>query len=530
MTTNTLLWDANACVGRGPNAAAGYPRAADLLAQMNRLGVDRAVVWHAAAVMHHLPTVNATLLREIARTPGAKGRLLPALAVSPMLLYEPGAVDRLRALMTREGIRALRFPSARYGHTLRQLEPLLAQLRALKPVVFVQHNDPRPEDVLAVAGNLPEVSFVLAQAMWPHYINLFDLMRRRRNVYAESSWLHTWNAIEIIVREFGADRLIFGMGGAAHNGAAIAALMSARISDADRARIAHGNLAHLLALPAAGGGRTRRGPARLWDRLLAGRRLGVPTIDAHYHLGASAGYVSETNDLREQIAATLAEADRLGIETVVASGLDALMGDTPLKGNLSLAAALKPCRGRIRPYFGFNPRFADELAPALNRVMGDFAGFKTLCDYWSVPVTDPRFEPMLKYADEWRLPILYHTWDGQHDSPAMLKDIVKAYPHAVFLLGHSGGGDRGRAEATELAEQNANVVLEWCGSFCSSVPWEQTLARIGSGKVVFGTDGYLHGVPWELGRLLSLPVPDAKLVPILGANMAHILAGRRSKR
>ena len=118
-------------------------------------------------------------------------------------------------------------------------------------------------------------------------------------------------------------------------------------------------------------------------------------------------------------------------------------------------------------------------------------------------------------------------WDGRWDSPAMLKEVVKEYPHAIFLLGHSGGGDAGRAEAEELAAGNDNVYLEWCGSFCSSVPWEKTLAKVGSDKVVYGSDAYAHGMAWELGRLLSLDLPDKGIRPILGANMRRILAMRR---
>jgi hypothetical protein len=110
----------------------------------------------------------------------------------------------------------------------------------------------------------------------------------------------------------------------------------------------------------------------------------------------------------------------------------------------------------------------------------------------------------------------------------MLTDIVREYPDAVFLLGHSGGTDAGRRQAEELAANNDNVYLEWCGSFCSSIPWEETLARVGADKVVFGSDSVYHDVYWELGRLLSLGVPDATLRPILGDNMRQILARRRA--
>ena len=78
-----------------------------------------------------------------------------------------------------------------------------------------------------------------------------------------------------------------------------------------------------------------------------------------------------------------------------------------------------------------------------------------------------------------------------------------------------------------MAQANANVYLEWCGSFTSSVPWEQTLELVGGRQVVFGTDAVFHDAAWELGRFLSLDAPAEKLLPILGDNMRRILAMRR---
>jgi len=74
------------------------------------------------------------------------------------------------------------------------------------------------------------------------------------------------------------------------------------------------------------------------------------------------------------------------------------------------------------------------------------------------------------------------------------------------------------------------VYLEWCGSFCSSIPWEETLRAVGPRRVVFGTDAMVHDFNWELGRLLSLEVPDGTLTAILGANMRRILAQAKHGR
>jgi hypothetical protein len=109
----------------------------------------------------------------------------------------------------------------------------------------------------------------------------------------------------------------------------------------------------------------------------------------------------------------------------------------------------------------------------------------------------------------------------------MFKKVVQRYRNLQLLLGHSGGLDKGRREAEQLAREHRNVYLEWCGSFLSSIPWEETIAAVGRHRVVFGTDAMAHDMRWELGRLLSLNAPDSTLIPILGGNMRRILALRR---
>ncbi|MEX1013967.1 MAG: amidohydrolase family protein, partial [Candidatus Paceibacterota bacterium] len=123
-----------------------------------------------------------------------------------------------------------------------------------------------------------------------------------------------------------------------------------------------------------------------------------------------------------------------------------------------------------------------------------------------------------------RLPILLHTWDNDWNAPKMLTDIVPRYPNAIFILGHSGNNDRPDAE--KLVLENPNVYLEWCGSFLNPTDWTETLQRVGNRRLVYGSDSMFHYPAYEMGRLLSLDVPDKTLFPILGENMRKILALR----
>jgi len=530
------LFDVNGAFGCGAFARPDFPEAADLLAHMDRLGVARALAWHAQARDLNPSVGNPKLLQAIEETDGAADRLVPSFVIYPPMFFELGAMDCLLGALESGRVRAVRAFQATSRFDLPELERVLKEIARFDPALIWDVRDRRgPQDyreLVALAERFPAVRFVCAQAMWPQMNPLLDMMWRRANILTDTSWLHVRGDIELVVKQFGADRIVFGTGPKAHGGAAIAALAHAQISDEARERIAHRNLEGLLSMGPveAPPARPARADKPLWDAFRGGAAVAdVDVIDAHGHLGpAVAGYVIEESGYAEQLPGMAKQMDRLGVGRMIASSQDALFGHC-VEGNRILADEAAPFGDRFLGYVSYNPLYAEELDRRLDEFFSGafFVGFKLLCDYWRVPVTDERFASVWEYANARRLPILLHTWQGPHDSPAMLRDIAPAYPDAVFLLGHSGGGDAGRREAVDLAAENSNVYLEFCGSFTSAILWEDTLARVGADRYVFGTDAAFHNPAWEMGRLLSLDAPDAELVPILGANMRGILSRRR---
>jgi predicted TIM-barrel fold metal-dependent hydrolase len=363
--------------------------------------------------------------------------------------------------------------------------------------------------------------------MWPDVTRVLDLMHRRDNILVETSWLHSFETLSLLVRTFGAERVVFGTGPASHAGAAIAGLLQADLSCADRELIAHGNAERLLSVPPLAESAPSPLEARpLWAKMLRREPLGVDLIDAHAHLGPMGMWPLEDADPDSQARTMLAWMDRLGISRTLISGEQALFCD-PIEGNRALEETLAPYGDRFHGYLAFNPFYGREMEALLDDFFARplFVGFKVLCDYWRVPLTDPRFIPVWEYAHAHRLPILLHTWGGPFDAPSLLREIAPAYPDAIFLLGHSGGSVR--CEAEDLAVANPHVYLEWCGSFTCPDSWVRTIQRVGADHVIFGSDAIAHDIYWELGRLLSQDLPDERLVPILGANMREILSRRR---
>jgi predicted TIM-barrel fold metal-dependent hydrolase len=53
------------------------------------------------------------------------------------------------------------------------------------------------------------------------------------------------------------------------------------------------------------------------------------------------------------------------------------------------------------------------------------------------------------------------------------------------------------------------------------------MKKVGIDRVLFGSDTGAHDQAWELGKYLSMPVPDKQLIPGLGENFLKILNRRK---
>jgi predicted TIM-barrel fold metal-dependent hydrolase len=529
---NRSFFNINGSIGRGAYEVPDFPTAQSFVEHLDYLGIDRSLVWHISARDLRPMQGNQRLLREIAEA-GLEKRLLPAFIITPACFYEYGVLDYLREQFRTGRVRALRITPERSRFPIREIERVLGALAQFEPVLLwdCSSNVVDIRDTEYLARTFPQVAFVMAQKMWPGFAGVLDLMWRCPNVYVDTSWLHMRDILGLLTDNFGATRMLFGVGYKAHYGAAIAALAHAPLTDDQRELIAHGNIERLLKIEPVQQ-KLAQPPALLeqkplWNDLRMGRPVkGVTIIDAHGHTPPhTRGWIIRQQDQVGGTAGLIDQMDRLGISRLVISPEAALFGEN-LKGNRETEEFLMKHKNRFAGYLVFHPLYADEMLPELDGFFkrGFFVGFKVLGAYWGIPLTDPRYQPVWEYADRHRLPILVHTWGGATCSPAMLGDIVKKHPNATFILGHSGGGGSGRLEAESLALENPNVYLEFCGSFTTPRPFETSLQLVGRERVLFGSDTNVHDEAWELGRYLSMPLPDKELIPGLGANMQGILS------
>jgi len=243
------FFDANCFIGL-PSRGLLRPVASaeELLAEMDRSAVSRALVWHVAQLDCGALTGNRLLADAVA---GRADRLTGCWSILPSQTGEFPPPERLLEQMAQAGVRALRAWPAEHRFLLRRevVGPLLETMQERRiPLIL---SDPEAlywRERYDLLADFPRLVCILADTgIWGPDRWLRPLLERYPNVYVELSAYWVDGGIEDLVRSYGASRLLFGTGFPQYDhGGMMLALRHAEISPEQREEIAFGNLQRLL--------------------------------------------------------------------------------------------------------------------------------------------------------------------------------------------------------------------------------------------------------------------------------------------
>lgn len=247
-------FDVNACFGHWPYWDLRHTSAGDLVTQMDRNGIDRAAVISLRGLLLDWRAGNDETLAAATRYPE---RLVPMATISPFLQGDGAELKRL----VDAGMRGVRlYPGF---HNYRLDDPFVDDICRMAagcaiPVVIPTRPmmnwrfKPLPlETVLDLMARHAETTFLLSG---PNYLvesqALVRIMGQCRNVVVEISCLQGFHAVARLVREVGADRVLFGTGAVLNYPACnVAKLDHANLTTEQRQKIACENAHRLLGLP-----------------------------------------------------------------------------------------------------------------------------------------------------------------------------------------------------------------------------------------------------------------------------------------
>lgn len=220
--------------------------ASELLTEMDRCGIDEAIVYHQNVVDCAPDFGNAKLLADIK----GKQRLKGVLAMLPSITDKEHTVENILKKMKENDIFGLRaFPKAdRYmldritcGDTLDML------IQKKVPLYLSPNND--WEHIFAVMRDFPELTVIITNyGLWGSDRFFYPLVNAYKNVYVDTSDFQEVRGIEAFVNKFGSERMLFGSNFPSDNiGGPITTLLGAKISAQDKENIAHANAERLWA-------------------------------------------------------------------------------------------------------------------------------------------------------------------------------------------------------------------------------------------------------------------------------------------
>ena len=254
-----------------------------------------------------------------------------------------------------------------------------------------------------------------------------------------------------------------------------------------------------------------------------------PVLDVHVHpLPVPA--IGTGGSPRQAVDFLIRHADAAGVNRMVLMNLGPARPIAPKPADFRDAndvclkmRDLAPDRFLCFAYV--NPAFPDEAKAELDRMIAHniMVGVKL---WVAVRCSDPRVMDVVRHAAGLGVPVLQHTWikasgnQPGESSPADLAVLARAVPHAKLIMGHLlGGGMRGIEEIRDCP----NVYVETAGSEPEQGVVEQAVARLGSRRVIFGSDATGRHMSIQLGKVLGTTLSERTKKRILWDNLARIL-------
>jgi len=244
------FFDCSCCIGL-PSTAIARPvgNADELLARMDRAGIERALVWHVAQRDYDVPTGNRLLAEALA---GHTDRLMGCWSFMPNQMGELPDPEEFCASMAEAHVRALTAFPKQHSFLLRDEScgPILKTVvRRRIPLILPVTSAVGWEGAYALLSEFPDLVCILSNVnTWVTVRFFLPLIERHAHVYLDISEYILDGGIEALSQRCGARRLLFGTAFPSRpHGGMMLAVRHAEISDSDKRAIAAGNLERLLA-------------------------------------------------------------------------------------------------------------------------------------------------------------------------------------------------------------------------------------------------------------------------------------------
>lgn len=250
--------------------------------------------------------------------------------------------------------------------------------------------------------------------------------------------------------------------------------------------------------------------------LTTGRCESCPIIDMHAHMFDNAG----CNMLVDTTARQVAQMDKNNVPLAFMISHDALYGGYSYFEADHQAAEEFP--GRFYQYVGVVDPGSDPKRDIEFLESHKYAvGFKFHGDTYHVSIADESYDPYYAYADERKLPILFHTWGGsRYDGEGEAPKVLAKWHNFPFIAGHSF---QRIEESIALCKAYPNLYLELTAVLSKRGMVDAYVKAGLSDRILFGVDAPWFSYEFGIGALLSADISDEDIRNILYRNPLRIM-------
>jgi len=348
---------------------------------------------------------------------------------------------------------------------------------------------------------------ILTDTSYNNMAEVISLMQQCPHLYAETNWLATVGAVEVMAEEVGAHRLLFGSAAPFRSlQKALNQVLETSLSAGDKAAILGGNAIRLLKLsPDALAGRPQL-------TSLEPQSFAESIVDVHSHLGYWRCPIRQEGYDPTQM---LARMRRFGITRSVLSSYEGMRYD--MEGaNRAIATAIEG-HPELLGYVELNPHRLAASCAEMDRYfrLPNFVGVELELIHTVHPTDSLEVKQLTAEIARRGKPVLFMA--ASRNDAAVMRDLARANPGLPIILAH--GID---VHWARVIADTPNLYVEFCASRPNNYDIRDVLALLGPERLLFGSDQTLLSVGAAIGFYWDAGLTPHERRLILSANAARL--------
>lgn len=208
------FFDINCMIGEWGYKDLQFKTAEALQQEMERVNIDKALVFHSRSWLYDPKSGNDTIIKEVQ---GYNG-LIPVITLTSLIDQEFGGKDSIYDYISKNRIGAIRLFPNDHSYTLNlwNIDKLFCIMEEVRMPVLIECRpntgsiDEEFPRIFEIAKKYQNTPIILLSTGYRRQRVIYDLFEKCSNIYIDTSTFITFRGIEEVVNHFGSERILFG--------------------------------------------------------------------------------------------------------------------------------------------------------------------------------------------------------------------------------------------------------------------------------------------------------------------------------